>query len=39
MFKPVVQDSRMFESIYSEVLQPNLDSCLVMLTVIREEFE
>ena len=39
MFKPVVHDYGMFEAVYSEVLQPNLDSCMVFLTVLKEEFE
>ena len=38
MFKPIAQNFAMFEAAFSEILQPNLDSILVFLTVFKEEF-
>ena len=38
MFKPIAQNLAMFEAAFSEILQPNLDSILVFLTVFKEEF-
>ena len=38
MFKPIAHDFAMFEAAFSEIIQPNLDSILVFLTVYKEEF-
>ena len=38
MFKPIAHNFAMFEAAFSEIIQPNLDSILVFLTVFKEEF-
>ena len=38
MFKPIARNFAIFEAAFNEILQPNLDSILVFLTVLKEEF-